>query len=99
MIKGVNKYVIEVIEPKNRYYDKVLLFIRPEYAEAVEQGILEKEAKKVLKSMDAVSAVKRHKQRAWWLIYLMSIVIMGLLFSIIFLTLLAISPRLLTRSC
>ena len=90
MIKGVNKYVIEVIETENRYYDKALLFVKPEYAEAIEREILEKEAKKVLKNMDAVSAVKRHKQRAWWLIYLMSIVIMGLLFSIIFMNLIAI---------
>lgn len=91
MIKGVNKYVIEVIETENRYYDKALLFVRPEYAEAVERETLEKEAKKVLKSMDAISAVKRHKQRAWWLIYLMNVVVMGLLFAMILINLMTVT--------
>ena len=47
MIKGVNKYVIEVSETGNVYYDKALLFVKPEYTD-IERAILEKEAKKVL---------------------------------------------------
>lgn len=90
MIKGVNKYVIEVVETENRYYDKALLFVRPEYAEAVERETLEKEARRVLQSMDAVSAIKRHKQRAWWLIYLMSVVVVGLLLAVVIVNLLTL---------
>lgn len=88
MIKGVNKYVIEVLETGNSYYDRALLFIRPEYAD-VERTVLEKEAKKVLKNMDAISSVKHHKKILYGILYLAGSVLIGLLFSIIFINLFA----------
>ena len=88
MIKGVNKYVIEVSETGNVYYDKALLFVKPEYTD-IECAILEKEAKKVLKNMDTVSSVKHHKKIFFGIILLISAVLIGLLFSIIFMNIFA----------
>ena len=88
MIKGVNKYVIEVSETGNVYYDKSLLFVKPEYTD-IERAILEKEAKKVLKNMDTVSSVKHHKKIFFGIIFLISAVLIGLLFSIIFMNIFA----------
>lgn len=61
MIKGVNKHVIELLETGNMYYEKALLFVKPEYAN-VERKILIKEAKKVLKDLDTISAIKERKK-------------------------------------
>lgn len=57
MIKGISHQIIEVTDTQNRYYERALLILRPEYA-SVSREILEKEAKKLLNKMDTVSAVK-----------------------------------------
>lgn len=88
MIKGVNKYVIEVLETGNAYYDKALLFVNPEYAN-VERAVLEKEAKKVLKNMDTISSIKHRKKIFFGILYLAGAVLIGLLFSIIFINIFA----------
>ena len=33
MIKGVNKQIIEVNDPESKYFEKAVLYIRPEYAD------------------------------------------------------------------
>lgn len=32
MIKGINKQVLEVLEPSNDYFEKALFFVKPEYS-------------------------------------------------------------------
>lgn len=60
MIKGINRQMIEVSQTGSMYYEKALLIVKPEFASA-QQQILEREALKLLKSMDAPSAFKRRK--------------------------------------
>ena len=57
MLKGINHSVIEVNDTGNEYYERAILMIRPEYASA-QRSVLEREAKKMLREMDAPSAVK-----------------------------------------
>lgn len=57
MIKGINHQVIEVTQTDNRYYERAFLVLRPEFASA-QRDMLEKEAKRMLKSMDTVSCAK-----------------------------------------
>lgn len=57
MIKGISHQIIEVSDTQNRYYERALLILRPEYA-SVSREILEKEAKKLIAKMDTVSSVK-----------------------------------------
>lgn len=58
MIKGVNKQIIEVNQTGSIYYEKALLVVRSEFASA-QQQLLEREALKLLKKMDAPSSYKR----------------------------------------
>lgn len=32
MIKGINKQVLEILEPSSVYFEKALFFVKPEYA-------------------------------------------------------------------
>lgn len=57
MIKGINHTMIEVNETGSEYYERALLIIKPEYA-SVQRTVLENEAKKMLKELDAPSAIR-----------------------------------------
>lgn len=58
MIKGINRTIIEVTDTGNIYYERALLVLKPEYTD-VNRSLLEKEAKKMLFSMSAPSAIKK----------------------------------------
>ena len=32
MLKGVNRQVVEICQPENKYFERILLFVRPEYS-------------------------------------------------------------------
>lgn len=66
MLKGVNRQVIEVNETGSPYYERALLVVRPEYAEA-ERVLLEREAKKVLRELDRPSCIKKGAKLFYWL--------------------------------
>lgn len=57
MIKGISHQIIEVTDTENRYYERALLVLRPEFA-SISREILEREAKKMLKNMDTHSSAK-----------------------------------------
>lgn len=60
MIKGINRQMIEVNQTGSIYYEKAFLIVKPEFSSA-QQQILEKEALRLLKKMDAPSAFKRRR--------------------------------------
>ena len=60
MIKGINHQVIEIADTDNRYYERAFLVLRPEYA-SISREILEKEAKKLIKTLDTVSSAKNKR--------------------------------------
>lgn len=57
MIKGISHQIIEISDTQNRYYERALLVLRPEYA-CASRELLEKEARKMLSKMDTVSGIK-----------------------------------------
>lgn len=61
MLKGINRYVIEVTKTDNIYYERAILIVRPEFAEE-ERRVLEKEARKMLKEMNPPSIIRNKKQ-------------------------------------
>lgn len=69
MIKGVNRCIIEITETGNTYYERALLFLKPEYA-SVQREVLEREAKKLLKKSDAPSIVKKGRNFLYWFVRL-----------------------------
>ena len=42
MTKGINKQVIEIHDTGNEYFEKALLFVKPEYATLGEKSLREK---------------------------------------------------------
>ena len=58
MIKGINHQIIEVTQTENKYYERALLVLKPEYATASAE-LLETEAKKLLSNMDTISSLKQ----------------------------------------
>lgn len=81
MIKGVNHTIIEVPHPCNRYFERALLFVRPELSN-VEPRHLQAEADRWIEMVDRPPAhrtVSRSARRArrirfwiaaafWWLV-------------------------------
>ncbi len=65
MIRGVSRQIIEVQETGNAYYEKAYLIVNPEFA-GVERQLLEREARKVLKSMGAPSGMKKARHVWHW---------------------------------
>ena len=65
MIKGINRQIIELETTSSTYYEKAWLVIKPEYAN-LQQQLLEKEAKKMLKDMDVPSSMKFKRNFAFW---------------------------------
>ncbi|MBQ1928550.1 MAG: hypothetical protein II366_02175 [Clostridia bacterium] len=51
MVKGVNKNIIEVHDIENEYFDKAILFVKPEYA-LFDNEKLFKEARRYVKNAD-----------------------------------------------
>ena len=66
MIRGISRQIIEVQETGSAYNEKAYLVLKPEYASA-EREVLEREARKILKKMDAPSGMKRTVSRWKWI--------------------------------
>ena len=49
MVKGVNKTVIEISDTESEVFEKVVLYVRPQYS-ALKQKELEREAKVIIKN-------------------------------------------------
>jgi hypothetical protein len=60
MIKGVNKKVIEINNPESQYFDKVVLYVKPN-RETYSKGELTQEVDKYLKSLDGGKAKPRRR--------------------------------------
>lgn len=54
MIKGVNKCVIEVADTQDKYFERAILFVRPEYADKKAE-ILREKAKEYVASVGTAS--------------------------------------------
>lgn len=54
MVKGVNKSVIEISETGNKFFNKVILFVSPEYAEKSDRQ-LAGEASALIKQLQGSS--------------------------------------------
>lgn len=60
MIKGVNRQVIEITQTKCEYFEKVLFFVKPEYA-ATSEGTLRERAGLIADSAGIPPASKLKK--------------------------------------
>ena len=83
MIKGVNNYVIEVSNTGSKYYDKAILFIKPEYTD-IQKDTLEKEAKKLIRNLDTFSSIKVRRKNMYWIILTLLSSVLGCIGLIVF---------------
>lgn len=60
MVKGINRQVLEIIEPGCDYFEKALFFVKPEYSNESDSK-LRNQALKSIKS--TVSVPKTRKQK------------------------------------
>lgn len=65
MIKGVNRQIIEISDPNSIYYERAWLVVRPEYVK-IQQNILEKEAKSLLKDISKPSCMGVKRNFGFW---------------------------------
>lgn len=61
MIKGVSKQVLEVTNPENPYFEKIVFFVKPQYVDK-DPRELEREAKKLAEKAKKPPRVKRTKK-------------------------------------
>ena len=64
MIKGVNHQVVEVNKPACEYFDKVLFFVKPEYASVGNAKISEK-ANSIAISTGSPPRARKGKRRVY----------------------------------
>lgn len=51
MLRGVNKSIIEILETENQYFEKVILFVRPNHLEK-DKVFLDKKAKEYVNEVN-----------------------------------------------
>lgn len=57
MLKGVNKHIVEINNPKNEYFDKAILFVRQDKLSLSAKALAE-EAKEYLNSIGKPKKIK-----------------------------------------
>lgn len=40
MLKGVNRQVVEISQPESKYFEKIILFVKPEFSRLTEARLL-----------------------------------------------------------
>lgn len=60
-MRGVNKLIVEIKDTENEYFDRAILFIKPDKATA-EQSELDKSARKLLSAVKDGNVGKKSKK-------------------------------------
>lgn len=76
MIKGVNRQVVEITQTKCEYFEKVLFFVKPEYA-ATSEGTLRERASLIADSAGIPPASKLRRQKIFSAVKLVSAALAG----------------------
>lgn len=62
MIKGVNKYVVEIVDTENPVFEKIICYVKSEYAGAG-SAALEKRAGEAVSGLTAIREAKEEKKK------------------------------------
>ena len=71
MIRGINRQIIEVCDTGNQYFERALLFVKPEYA-GVDHKMLKAQAQNLIRGyVPPYKRLRKYKQSAGkWLVIL-----------------------------
>lgn len=76
VIKGVSRQIIEISDPNSIYYERAWFVVRPEYAK-IQQNVLEKEARSLLKDISKPSCMGVKRNFGFWAVRLGLSAILG----------------------
>ena len=62
MIKGVNRKIIEINNPDSPYFEKAVLYLKPNIA-VLHEAVSKKEAQRLIRSLTFDDTEKLHKKR------------------------------------
>ncbi|MBQ0110538.1 MAG: hypothetical protein KBS41_01230 [Oscillospiraceae bacterium] len=62
MLRGASKTIIEIAEPESKYFEKVILFIKPEFG-SVPHYTLKNEAKNVIDGYSKAQFKRKKRKR------------------------------------
>jgi hypothetical protein len=62
MLRGINRSIIEINETENQYFERVLIFVRPEFG-SFPESYLQKEAAKLVGGMSTRPVGFKNKKR------------------------------------
>ncbi len=63
MVKGVNRQVLEILEPQCDYFEKALFFVKPEYSNESDAK-LRNQALKSIQSSNSVPKTRKQKVKS-----------------------------------
>lgn len=63
MVKGVNRQVLEILEPQCDYFEKALFFVKPEYSNESDAK-LRNQALKSIQNSNAVPKTRKQKVKS-----------------------------------
>lgn len=62
MIKGVNRQVVEITQPDGEYFERIMFFVKPEYAE-ISDGSLRERAALIVSGTGAPPPTRKRKSK------------------------------------
>lgn len=82
MIKGINRQVVEVKDTGNDCFEKILFFVKPEYA-GISEGKIRERAGQIANGTSAPPPTKLRKSKATEILKLTACLIMGIAVGIV----------------
>ena len=87
MLRGINRNIIEINDTENQYFDKVILFVNPEFSRD-DISRLNKEGRRFIDSADLLKISRRNRSKKIVYIrnflFLFAAVAAGAVFTLIF---------------
>jgi hypothetical protein len=65
MLKGVNRQVVEICQPENKYFERILLFVRPEYS-GLSEARLTQQAQSAIPDTPRLPGTKKRSTLRFW---------------------------------
>ena len=78
MVKGVNRQVLEILEPQCDYFEKALFFVKPEYSNESDAK-LRNQALKSIQNSNSVPKTRKQrvKSKMFFIIEMLSSAVVG----------------------
>ena len=81
MLRGVSRYIIEINQPDSKFFDKVQLFVKPQFNEKDEESI-KQEGKRIAKESELINFTENRANKSkittfWRMLYILGGIFIG----------------------